>query len=44
MQMTNLIFLSFILDEEMEVISFFSVFFFRLANVEVIMSFLLRVA
>ena len=40
MQITNLIFLSFILDEEVEVISFFSVFFFRLANVEVIMSFL----
>ena len=40
MQMTNSIFLSFILDEEVVVISFFSVFFFRLANVEVIMSFL----
>ena len=40
MQMTNLIFLSFILDEEVEVISVFSAFFFRLANVEVIMSFL----
>ena len=40
MQMTNSIFLSFILDEEMEVTSFFSEFFFRLANVEVIMSFL----
>ena len=40
MQITNLIFLSFILDEEVVVISFFSVFFFRLANVEVIMSFL----
>jgi len=38
--MTNLFFLSFILDEKVEVISFFSVFFFRLANVEVIMSFL----
>ena len=40
MQMTNSIYLSFILDEKVEVISFFSTFFFRLANVEVIMSFL----
>ena len=38
--MINVIFLSFILDEEVEVIPFFSVVFFRFANLEVIKSFL----